>query len=512
MWRWIDGSRGTAWLSLLAAVSVVLASALLGGAPAAAEWQPPVDAPIVDPFRPPASRYGAGNRGLEYGISGDQIVRAVDAGTVVFAGRVGGSAHITIDHGEGLRSTSAFVSRIDVVRGQRVRQGQVIGAAGPGFHLTARLGDTYVDPALLFAGYEVSLRLTESDLPSAIGRSSVDRSGWDPLLATAAAADDLRLSNQLVSAAEAASAWFHFDCTDDGVDVGGAPASGRVLIEVGGLGSSSVDASIEDLDEVRLGYDADDVVRFSYAGLCPDELAAERSAGAPLEGSLIQEPYVGHDTHQDVEVSAMHLVALVEEAHRLRPGQPIDIAAHSLGGVVTRRALEILAERGGPLPSVVITIGSPHQGASLATAAQVASGTAVGDLVADTAGADLASADSVAQIAEGGVAHLEPPNAPPEGVTVVAVAGSTDLVVPADAATWSGATNVIVPTVGSGGDAHSALPGTWQVERELALAVTGSPPRCVGLGDALIAAGTSTLISGVQDSATVIVGAGRWLL
>lgn len=481
--------------------------------PAAAEWQPPVDAPIVDPFRPPTTRYGPGNRGLEYGVAEGQTVRAVDDGVVVFAGRVGGPAHVTIDHGEGLRSTAAFVDRIDVVRGQRVRQGQVIGAAGPGFHLTARLGGVYVDPALLIAGHEVSLHLSENAPPTRRpAGDGIEASAWDPLLATAAAADDLRLSNQLLTAGRAADAWLHLDCTDDGVDLGPAPAEGRVLIEVGGLGSSSEEASIGRLDEERLGYGGGDVIRFSYAGLCPDEMATgTATVGASLADALAQEPYDAHHTHQDVEISAMHLVDLVEEAHRLRPGQPIDIAAHSLGGVVTRRALEILAERGGPLPSVVITIGSPHQGASLGTAAQVADDTLVGDLVAQAHGADVTAAGSVAQIAEGGMAHLSSPQPPPSAVTVVAVAGSTDLVVPADAATWDGAVNVVVPTLAAGLDAHSELPGAWQVERELSLAIAGAPPRCAGLGDVLSAAATSTLVNTAQDTATVLLGAGRWL-
>ena len=29
-------------------------------------YRPPVDAPVVDPFRPPAERWSAGNRGVEY--------------------------------------------------------------------------------------------------------------------------------------------------------------------------------------------------------------------------------------------------------------------------------------------------------------------------------------------------------------------------------------------------------------------------------------------------------------
>ncbi len=516
-----------------------VAVVVLAAHPAVGEWIPPVDAPVVDGFRPPKTRYGSGNRGLEYGLSAGQAFIAVDSGTVVYAGRVGQHRHITVDHGDGLRSTYAFVTTIEVVRGQRVRQGQRLGTAGPGFHLTARLGDTYVDPNLLFAGYEVSLRLTESALPSQAGRSSagrsevapVERSGWDALLAANDAASQLSLTNRITSAGMAAGAWLHLECTPDESPVASqAPGSAgerRVLIQVGGLGSSTDDASITQLDEEALGYADDDVIRFSYAGLCDGPKPSVQSppvqsndagdgpSAGSLEEALPQESYEGMDTHQDVYASAENLADLIEAANAERPGQPIDIAAHSLGGVVTRLALEILQERGGPLPSVVVTIGSPHGGANLGTAAQVGAGAPAGSVIAGiteaVTGDDLANADSVAQIAQAGSVSLDPPGLPPEGVTVVAIAGSTDLVVPAENATWDGATNTIVPTAGSGLDAHSDLPGTWQVQREIELALAGAAPRCVGLGTVLAGAGASGVTSAAESGAAIVIGAARWL-
>ncbi len=133
-----------------------------------AGWEPPVQAPIVDGFRAPASTYGSGNRGIEYGLTAGTTIRAVDAGRVVFAGSVGGARHVVVDHGDGLRSTSAYLESIAVVRGQHVRQGQALGAAGPGFHLTARLGEDYVDPTLLFDGATVGVRLV---VPNRLARS-----------------------------------------------------------------------------------------------------------------------------------------------------------------------------------------------------------------------------------------------------------------------------------------------------------------------------------------------------
>ena len=47
----------------------------------------PVDAPVVDGFRPPTTPYGPGNRGLEYATVAGTEVRAAAGGRVTFAGR-----------------------------------------------------------------------------------------------------------------------------------------------------------------------------------------------------------------------------------------------------------------------------------------------------------------------------------------------------------------------------------------------------------------------------------------
>ena len=54
-------------------------------------WVPVVDAPIIDPFRPPACPWCAGNRGVECGADAGAVVRAPTPGTVVFAGAVADS-------------------------------------------------------------------------------------------------------------------------------------------------------------------------------------------------------------------------------------------------------------------------------------------------------------------------------------------------------------------------------------------------------------------------------------
>ncbi|MFM7068072.1 MAG: hypothetical protein ACKOYM_01305, partial [Actinomycetes bacterium] len=48
----------------------------------ATRYRPPVDALVVDPFRPPATRWGSGNRGLQYGARPGRAVRAIGDGVV----------------------------------------------------------------------------------------------------------------------------------------------------------------------------------------------------------------------------------------------------------------------------------------------------------------------------------------------------------------------------------------------------------------------------------------------
>jgi len=126
-------------------VAVVAAAPL-----AAVAYQPPVGAPVVDPFRPPSTFAGAGNRGLEYGTTLGQSVHSSAEGTVVFAGQVGGSNHVTIQHADGLRTSYSQLAAVEVRRGDVVGARQQVGTADSNFHFGVRVGDTYLDPAELF--------------------------------------------------------------------------------------------------------------------------------------------------------------------------------------------------------------------------------------------------------------------------------------------------------------------------------------------------------------------------
>ncbi len=519
----------------LAAVALIVMAGLLfvPVSPVAADevrWLAPVDAPVVDPFRPPGSTYGAGNRGLEYGLDHITGVRAVDDGRVTFAGQVGKDLFVTVDHGTGLVSTLAYLSSISVVRGQFVSIGDVVATAGPGFHLTARLDGDYIDPALLIAGVEIGVALVPgvqgpagARAPKgAVGEARIGRGRFDSALAVLDSTGALIPSSVLTSVAKAVAVWQNQDCstvagaaavTSDGRTVALHPPANddRVLIQVGGLGSSSAGASIGLLDPIGLGYRPADVKGFSYAGGCIAQPFGLDQPGMEVPAH-VPSPYEPDDTYQDINLSAARLADVVQEIALARPNATIDVAAHSLGGVVARRAVELLAERGrADLLGVVLTIGSPHGGADLATIASAAHGGLEGVDQISAEAAQLRDAAAVIQLSEVGPNGIGPAPPPPVGPAVVSIAGSTDLVVSAESAIWEGATNVLV-NLDNPVTAHSDLPGAGAVHDAFALALAGAAPPCVSLAHAIGGVAASSVVKAAEDLATVAAGIVNWLL
>lgn len=123
-------------------------------AAAALSLLPPVDGPVDRPFDPPARPWGPGHRGVDYRVPPGTPVRAAADGVVGFAGGVAGGLHVAVDHAGGLRSSYAYLARVDVVAGQGVVAGDTVGLSGgtgPGHgsgvvHFGVRQGGRYVDP------------------------------------------------------------------------------------------------------------------------------------------------------------------------------------------------------------------------------------------------------------------------------------------------------------------------------------------------------------------------------
>lgn len=121
---------------------------------AAPSWQWPL-APrprVLRAFDPPPKPWLSGHRGVDLGAADGAAVTSPAAGTVSFVGVVVDRPVITIDHGNGLRSSFEPVAST-LAAGAAVGAGQVVGTALPGhcgtaacIHWGVRRGDAYVNP------------------------------------------------------------------------------------------------------------------------------------------------------------------------------------------------------------------------------------------------------------------------------------------------------------------------------------------------------------------------------
>jgi len=281
-----------------------------------------------------------------------------------------------------------------------------------------------------------------------------------------------------------------------------APPERRVAVLVAGLGSNSRGSSVDDVDTEALGYAPPDVLRFSYAGgRVPDD--TDGFSQIPASG------YDAPETQTDLRATSSRLADLVEEVADQAPGVPIDLYAHSQGGVVARLALIELEARHGREwlrhLGLVATLGTPHGGADLATAVHALSSTVAGgqalDAFSDATDQELDhDSTSVGQLGETSEVVAELADHPvPEVVDAVSVAARGDLIVPVPRSVAAGMDEVVVPLTGR--SAHSELPGSRVAHRELALALAGLPPGCQSLREALLDQATGEGISLLEDMA-----------
>ena len=146
---------------ILLALALTVAAA---GAPGSTvRYVPPVDAPIIERFRPPACTWCSGNRGIDYATPPGAPVRASAAGVVTFSGSVAGDRFVVVAHADGLRTTYGYLATAVVVAGDRVVPRQLLGTAGGPLHFGVRRGDVYLDPELLFTAERLVARLVPLD-------------------------------------------------------------------------------------------------------------------------------------------------------------------------------------------------------------------------------------------------------------------------------------------------------------------------------------------------------------
>ncbi|MDG9701658.1 peptidoglycan DD-metalloendopeptidase family protein [Streptomyces sp. DH37] len=158
------GSSG--WAKMLARLPQrmlsVLKDRVLGAATATTgQWVKPVTAAFGTRFGVAGSRWASGRHtGLDFPAAVGAAVRAVADGRVSRA-RNGGpyGMHVVVDHGGGLQSLYAHLSKIMTKVGARVGAGQRIGSVGatgnvtgPHLHLEARQNGRAIDPMPLLNG------------------------------------------------------------------------------------------------------------------------------------------------------------------------------------------------------------------------------------------------------------------------------------------------------------------------------------------------------------------------
>jgi murein DD-endopeptidase MepM/ murein hydrolase activator NlpD len=153
-------------------VFLVVFLVVIGGSSSAAVestpcWRPPVAGAILDPFRAPACRWCAGNRGIEYEVAGTTTVLAIATGTVTFSGEVAGIRYVVVRLPNGWRTTYGRLEATRVELGDVVVAGSRIGTASGELFFGLRIGEDYVDPAPFIGAVVGRARLIPVDGSSA---------------------------------------------------------------------------------------------------------------------------------------------------------------------------------------------------------------------------------------------------------------------------------------------------------------------------------------------------------
>jgi murein DD-endopeptidase MepM/ murein hydrolase activator NlpD len=121
----------------------------------------PSNATVIDPFRAPECARCAGNRGIEYAVPANAVVRSGLRGEVVFVGMVANVRYVVVRASADPRVRVTYGGLADVVvsQGEELRRGDALGTMGESdahgsgdahgtarLHLGVRVGDEYMDP------------------------------------------------------------------------------------------------------------------------------------------------------------------------------------------------------------------------------------------------------------------------------------------------------------------------------------------------------------------------------
>jgi hypothetical protein len=154
------------------------------------QWAKPVNVPYGTRFGVAGSMWSSGHHtGLDFPAAIGTAVKSVAGGTVSSVGTAGPYGnHLEINHGGGLSSLYAHLSKILVGLNQHVAQGQQIGkvgatgnVTGPHLHLEARLNGKSVDPMPYLTGGGSGTSTSKSiSSAKSYAKGLLGQFGWGP--------------------------------------------------------------------------------------------------------------------------------------------------------------------------------------------------------------------------------------------------------------------------------------------------------------------------------------------
>jgi murein DD-endopeptidase MepM/ murein hydrolase activator NlpD len=141
-----------------------------GPAPVGWEWPLTPRPTVLRAFDPPPKPWLSGHRGVDLRAAHDgAAVSSPASGTVSFVGVVVDRPVITVDHGNGLRSSFEPVDS-GLARGAAVAEGDVLGWSQPGHcgpipcvHWGVRRGEEYLNPLAFVTDLRPSVLLPPLD-------------------------------------------------------------------------------------------------------------------------------------------------------------------------------------------------------------------------------------------------------------------------------------------------------------------------------------------------------------
>jgi hypothetical protein len=267
-------------------------------------------------------------------------------------------------------------------------------------------------------------------------------------------------------------------CDHHAPDADGSGGSGHRVMVVAGLDSHrSAHGPSATLPVGKLGYARDEVAYYSYAA----------GGGA----------YGPDDTLIPIERAAKQLADQLRAMQRSEPGREVDLVAHSQGGVVVLAFLALEYDPGDrtlPPLGTTVTISSPLHGAPLAMLANLVASSERGrDLLErfHLAGPSLRDLEAHSDLLD----RLDGAPLPPV-VELTTIGAAADYVVPASRAHRRGAARFDADPVAVA--PHGAVLNDAGALRAVRAALEGRRMPCQSLGEAVDSALFPTLITRIE--------------